>query len=161
MEQRIDVTVAAVIERDERFLLVQERVGGQLVLNQPAGHVEVGESLLDAVVRETLEETGFTFQPRHFLGIYAWHHHEAGITFLRTAFCGTAQPPRDDPRLDEGIVGVHWLKRSQLLSRAEELRSPLVLRCIDDYLAGVRHPLSCITHVDASVAPPRVTLVSR
>lgn len=142
--QRIDVTVAAVIERDERFLLVEERAGGQLVLNQPAGHVEPRESLIDAVVRETLEETGFAFKPRELVGIYLWHSEEADTSFLRTVFCGSAQPPASTPTLDDGIVAVHWLKRGQLLSRSADLRSPLVLRCIDDYVAGNRHPLTLL-----------------
>src|SRR5690606_15189510 len=120
--QRIDVTVAAVIEREQRFLLVEERVGGGLVLNQPAGHVEPGESLLDAVVREAREETGFQFEPRSVVGIYLWHSEEADTSFLRTVFCGPAEPPAGTPALDDGIVAVHWLKRSQLLSRSGDLR---------------------------------------
>lgn len=151
--QRIDVTVAAVIERDERFLLVEERAGGQLVLNQPAGHVEPGESLIDAVVREAFEETGFDFMPREVVGIYLWHSEEADTSFLRTVFCGSARPPASTPTLDEGIVAVHWLKRGQLLLRSGDLRSPLVLRCIDDYLAGVRYPLDCLTHLPPTRIP--------
>jgi len=151
MQRRIDVTVAAVIERDERFLLVEERVNGQLVLNQPAGHLEPGESLLEAAVRETLEETGFRFEPRHLVGVYLWHSPDSGRSFLRTVFCGAARPPSSTPRLDDGIVGVHWLKRTQLLSRSGDLRSPMVLRCIDDYLAGVRYPLAAVTHLAPTV----------
>jgi 8-oxo-dGTP pyrophosphatase MutT (NUDIX family) len=151
MDQRIDVTVAAVIEWDERFLIVEERAGGQIVLNQPAGHLEPGESLVDAVVRETLEETGFEFRPSSLVGIYLWHSLEAGTTFLRATFCGTARAPRLAPPLDDVIIDVHWLKRSQVLSREHDLRSPLVMRCIDDYLAGVRYPLDCLTHLQPSV----------
>jgi 8-oxo-dGTP pyrophosphatase MutT (NUDIX family) len=151
MSQRIDVTVAAVIEHEDRFLLVEEKVAGELVLNQPAGHLEPGESLATAAVRETLEETGYSFAPREVVGIYLWKSEESGITFLRVAFCGTAIPPASTPRLDDGIVGVHWLSRSQLLSRRTQLRSPMVLRCIEDFHAGVRFPLACLTHLDAQI----------
>ena len=147
MAQGIDVTVAAIIERDQHFLLVEERVAGKLVLNQPAGHLEPDESLLAAVVRETLEETGHRFEPRALVGIYLWHSDEAGTSFLRVTFCGPAQPPAAEPRLDEGIVGVHWLSHGQILDRERDLRSPMVLRCLNDYVAGARFPLDCLTHL--------------
>jgi 8-oxo-dGTP pyrophosphatase MutT (NUDIX family) len=149
MTPGIDVTVAAVIERDGRFLLVEERVGGRLVLNQPAGHLEHGESLLAAVTREAFEETGYCFSPSHVVGFYLWRAEETGTTYLRVAFCGSAEPPATPPTLDEGIVGVHWLSRAQILSRATGLRSPMVLRCFDDYTAGRRFSLDCLTYVDA------------
>jgi 8-oxo-dGTP pyrophosphatase MutT (NUDIX family) len=152
MTQGIDVTVAAVIERDGRFLFVEELVGGKLVLNQPAGHVERGESVIEAVVRETLEESGFEFEPQHLIGIYHWQA-DGGPTFLRLAFCGHGIPPPGAVRLDEGIVATHWLTRPQLLARLDDLRSPMVLRCLDDYLAGVRLALDTITHLgDVQVA---------
>jgi 8-oxo-dGTP pyrophosphatase MutT (NUDIX family) len=151
MTQGIDVTVAAIIERDQRFLLVEERVGGQIVLNQPAGHLEPGESLLAAAARETLEETGHRFEPRGLVGIYLWHSDEAGTTFLRVTFCGPAQAPVGTPRLDDGILGVHWLTHGQILSRENDLRSPMVRRCFDDYLAGIRYPLDCLTHLETGV----------
>lgn len=151
MSQRIDVTVAAVIEHEDRFLLVEEMVGGVPVLNQPAGHLEPGESLTAAAVRETLEETGYRFTPREIVGIYLWKSEDSGITFLRVAFCGTAVPPAASPRLDDGIVAVHWLARSQLLSRNARLRSPMVLRCIEDFQSGARFPLACLTHLDAQI----------
>src|SRR5690606_34779880 len=112
--------------------LVEEMVGGTPVLNQPAGHLEPGESLAEAAVRETLEETGYGFTPREVVGIYLWKSEESGITFLRVAFCGTAVAPAATPRLDDGIVAVHWLSRGQLLSRGAQLRSPMVLHCIED-----------------------------
>jgi 8-oxo-dGTP pyrophosphatase MutT (NUDIX family) len=146
MTQGIDVTVAAVIERDGRFLFVEERASGKLVLNQPAGHLEPGESLLEAVVRETLEETGHRFEPKQLVGIYHWQA-EGGTTFLRVTFCGASSPPSGPVRLDEGIVATHWLTRSQVQARESELRSPMVQRCLDDYLAGVRHSLDTITHL--------------
>lgn len=150
MTPGIDVTVAAVIERDGRFLLVEEQVGGKLVLNQPAGHLEHGESLVAAVVREALEETGHRFAPTHIVGFYLWRAEETGTTFLRVTFAGTAEPPASPPTLDEGIVGVQWLSRSQILSRSSRLRSPMVLRCLDDYVAGRRFSLDCLTYLDAA-----------
>ena len=149
MAPGIDVTVAAIIERDGRFLLVEERVSGDLVLNQPAGHLEHGESLLAAVVREALEETGHRFTPSHVVGFYLWRREEAATTYLRVAFCGSAEAPARPVALDDGIVAVHWLSRPQLLSRQRQLRSPMVLRCLDDYLAGRRYPLDCLTYLDS------------
>jgi 8-oxo-dGTP pyrophosphatase MutT (NUDIX family) len=149
MGRGIDVTVAAVIEQQGRFLMVEERSGGNLVLNQPAGHLEQGESLLAAVARETIEETGHHFEPTHIVGFYLWRSAEANTTYLRVAFCGSAEPSADVVPLDEGIVAVHWLTRSQLLSRQRQLRSPMVMRCLDDYLAGHRYPLDCLSYLHA------------
>jgi 8-oxo-dGTP pyrophosphatase MutT (NUDIX family) len=145
MPRDIDVTVAAVVEREQRFLIVEERVRGGFVLNQPAGHLEPNESLVDAAVRETFEETGFRFTPQHVLGVYLWRSAEADKSFLRIAFIGEAQAPTRPTKLDDGIVAVHWLTRNQLLGRSAELRSPMVMQCIDDYRAGVRYPLDCLT----------------
>lgn len=144
----IDVTVAAIIERDGRFLMVEERAASGLVLNQPAGHLEQGESLVTAVVRETIEETGHHFEPSHVVGFYLWRSEEAGTTYLRVVFCGTAEPSADVAPLDDEIVAVHWLTRAQLFSKQSQLRSPMVMRCLDDYLAGRRHPLHCLTYLD-------------
>jgi 8-oxo-dGTP pyrophosphatase MutT (NUDIX family) len=144
----IDVTVAAIIEREGRFLMVEERAAGNLVLNQPAGHLEQGESLLTAIVRETIEETGHHFEPTHIVGFYLWRSEEAGTTYLRVAFCGTAEPSADVATLDEGIVAVYWLTRAQLLSKQRQLRSPMVMRCLDDYLAGRRYSLDCLSYLD-------------
>lgn len=148
MNRSIDVTVAAVVESDGRYLVVEEHAFGQVVFNQPAGHLEPGESLLDAVVRETREETGYELQPRYLLGTYLWHSDAAQTSFLRVAFFGAAVAPAGTPQLDDGIVAVHWFSRNQLLSRSERLRSPMVLRCIDDYAAGIRYPLDALTYID-------------
>jgi len=160
MPSAIDVTVAAVIEHDERFLLVEERACGQVVYNQPAGHLEPNESLIEAVVRETREETGYRFEPRDLLGIYLWRNESTDATFLRVAFTGAFVPPASPPRLDEGIIAVHWMRRGQLLDADCQLRSPMVLRCIDDYLAGIRYPLDCLTHLSLPAADPRRKMVS-
>jgi 8-oxo-dGTP pyrophosphatase MutT (NUDIX family) len=150
MTRGIDVTVAAIIERSGKFLMVEERATGtQLVLNQPAGHLEQGESLLAAVAREALEETGHRFEPEHVVGFYLWHSRDAATTYLRVAFCGTVEPSADVAALDEGVVAVHWLTRAQLISRSQQLRSPMVLRCIDDYLAGNRYPLDCLAYLES------------
>jgi 8-oxo-dGTP pyrophosphatase MutT (NUDIX family) len=149
MARGIDVTVAAIIERGGKFLMVEERSGINLVLNQPAGHLEQGESLLAAVARETLEETGHRFDPEHVVGFYLWHSEDAATTYLRVAFCGEAEPTADVAALDDDIVAVHWLSRAQLVQRTHHLRSPMVLRCIDDYLAGQRYPLDCLAYLES------------
>jgi 8-oxo-dGTP pyrophosphatase MutT (NUDIX family) len=148
MEWRIDVTVAALIEQRGRFLLVEEHVDGELVLNQPAGHLEPRESLLEAVIREVAEETGHTFVPEAVVGVYLWQNAPATRSFLRVCFAGTATAPRAEPLLDHGIVGVHWLTRAELANPPRKLRSPMVLRCIDDLQSGARFPLSCLRYVE-------------
>ena len=147
MAWKPDVTVAAVVERDGHFLFVEERASGRIVLNQPAGHLENGETLLHAVVRETLEETGWTFAPEALVGIYLWKPAQNQRTFLRVAFCGPAIAHDAQRALDDGIVGARWLTRAQLASMGPRLRSPLVLRCVDDYLAKARYPLALLTHL--------------
>jgi 8-oxo-dGTP pyrophosphatase MutT (NUDIX family) len=144
---RVDITVAALIERNSRFLLVEERAGGREVINQPAGHVEPGETLIEAVIRETLEETGYRFEPDAVLGLYHWYSQSDDVTFLRVAFCGEAEPPHGDATLDEVIIATHWLSREQVLARQHQLRSPMVLRCIDDYRSGTRFALSCLAEL--------------
>lgn len=152
MGLRPAVTVAAVVERDGRFLLVEESIRGQRVLNQPAGHVEDRETLLEAVIRETREESAWRFAPVHVLGIYLWRNARTGKSTLRIAFSGEVAD--HDPRapLDRGILGTHWLTRAELEAAHTRLRSPLVLRCIEDYLAGQRLPLASIAHLDMQAA---------
>jgi len=138
-----DVTVAAVIERSGRFLLVEERIRRRLVLNQPAGHVEDGETLLAAVIRETLEETAWQFTPEALLGIYQWRS-ARGHTTLRVAFIGSVHGYDAERSLDPPIVTTHWLGHEEIAQRAARLRTPLVLRCIGDYLDGQRLPLAAL-----------------
>lgn len=152
MSFRPDVTVAAVVERDGRFLLVEERAARRIVINQPAGHLERGESLLDAVVRETLEETACLMSPEALVGVYLWHSTGADRTFLRFAFCGSVSDPQPGRRLDRAILRSLWLTREQLQARSGALRSPLVMRCVDDYLAGARHPLDLLAALDLAEA---------
>ena len=148
-----EVTVAAVIEHEGRFLLVEERISGRLVLNQPAGHLEDRETLLDAAIRETREETAWRFAPTALVGTYLWRSPDAGRTFLRFAFCGQVDAFRQDQALDAGIVRTLWLTHEQLLAQQARLRSPLVLRCIDDYLLGRRQPLDSVAALDLATAP--------
>ncbi|HEX5340106.1 MAG TPA: NUDIX hydrolase [Gammaproteobacteria bacterium] len=139
------VTVAAIAEREGRFLVVEERVRGQLVINNPAGHLEESESFQDAIRRETLEETGWEFEPETLTGIYLWKNQRLDTTFLRVTFFGSCIRHRPEQALDRGIVGPRWLTRDELNGGSHVLRSPMVVRCIDDYLAGHRYPLQLLT----------------
>lgn len=147
MSWKPDVTVAAVIEREQKFLLVQERIGGRRVLNQPAGHVEDQESILAAVVREALEETAWEFSPEWLIGVYLWRHPHSGRSTLRFAFSGQVGAHDPSRRLDAPIIATHWLSRAELTERVAEHRTPLVLRCVDDYLSGRRIALEAIAQV--------------
>jgi len=147
MSWPLHVTVAAVVEQDGRFLLVQERVRGESVINQPAGHLEQDESLLEAVIRETLEETAWHFVPEELVGIYRWQHPQSGDTFLRFGFCGQLSGQDLQRSLDTGIEQVLWLTAQELAARAEQVRSPLVMQCINDYLRGQRYPLDLLQNM--------------
>lgn len=137
------VTVAAVAQDAEgRFLLVEEEIDGLPCLNQPAGHWEKGESLADAVIRETLEETGYEFLPEAILGIYHWQHPHKDLTYLRIAFAGVVGAYDPQAPLDVGILGPRWLFPQEL--RAARLRSVMVERCIADFLAGQRYSLQLL-----------------
>ncbi len=140
-------TVAAIIERDKKFLMVEELVQGKLVTNQPAGHLDPDESLITAVIRETQEETAWQFIPEAIVGIYLWKHSGNGETFLRIAFCGDCKNHNTSQPLDEGIQAAVWKTRDELLHESQKLRSPMVINCIDDYLAGKRSPLDLITNL--------------
>ncbi len=148
MGRRPDVTVAAVVEIDGRFLVVEERANRRLLFNQPAGHVERGETLLAAVVREAREETAWRFEPHSLLGVYLWRNPANGRDFLRFAFTGGVTDHDSAQPLDRGIIATHWLTRSELEARQRRLRSPLVLRCVHDYLTGQRRALDGIAQLD-------------
>ena len=135
------VTVAAVIERDGRFLIVEEEADGRRVLNQPAGHLDPGESLVAACAREALEETAHRFMPMALVGVYRWVYPYKDVTFLRFAFAGNIDGVDAERTLDEEIIATHWLSRDELAARSAMHRSPLVMRCVDDFLSGRRFPL--------------------
>lgn len=142
------VTVAAVIERDGAFLLVEEHTDHGLMLNQPAGHLEDGETILEAVVRETLEETAYDFTPEFLIGVYQWRNTNEDASFLRFAFSGKAGDVPIDRALDDGIVRALWLNAEQISTNRARHRSPLVQKCVEDYLRGNRFPLSLFAHVN-------------
>lgn len=139
------VTVACIVNAGERYLMVEEEVAGRVVYNQPAGHLEEGESLVQAAARETLEETGWTVAVRHLVGIYRWRSHEHGEVVLRFAFAAQALHHDAARPLDVGIRRALWLDRRQIAALGDErLRSPLVLASIDAWLAGRRLPLDVL-----------------
>lgn len=142
------VTVAAVVQRDDRFLMVEEHASGKLVLNQPAGHLEAGESLVEAVTRETLEETAWRFTPEALLGIYQWQQPGRNRTYLRFAFRGHVNDHNPEQELDEGIVHALWLSRRELEDRAAQLRGPMVMQCVHDHQIGRSYPLDLLAYLD-------------
>lgn len=144
MEWNPHITVATVIEDHGRFLFVEELKAGRLVLNQPAGHLEANESLRDAALRETLEETAWEVELTGLLGIYLYTAPSNGVTYQRVCF--TARPLRQNPQLslDPDISSITWLTRDELAAQPKRWRSELVLRCVDDYLAGIHGPLELL-----------------
>lgn len=150
---RPDVTVATIVCHDGRFLLVEEIICGQLVLNQPAGHLEPDESLLAAAVRETLEETGWTVELCEFVGAYQWSTTDGQKQFLRFAFGAHAIAQDAQRRLDDGIVRALWMTRDEIAGQSERLRSPMVLANVDDWLAGKRYPLAAIQSLQQAGLP--------
>jgi 8-oxo-dGTP pyrophosphatase MutT (NUDIX family) len=149
-----NVTVAAIIERDGRYLLVEEHTPDGLRLNNPAGHLDPGESPVQGCRREALEETTHRFEPEALVGIYLSRSVLPGdggdVTYMRLAFCGRLGEQVPDAQLDRGIVRTVWMTPDEVRASRERLRSPLVLRCIEDHLAGRRFPLELI-HTDPSV----------
>jgi len=156
---RPSATVAAVIEHQGKFLLVEEHTPEGLRLNNPAGHLDPGESPVQACVRETLEETAYAFTPEALVGVYlsrferppsATRPKGEDITYLRFAFCGSLGALEQGRRLDYGIVRTLWLSPDELRASRALHRSPLVLQCMEDYLAGKRYPLELLT-TDATI----------
>ena len=140
-------TVAAIVEQDGKFLLVEESTDRGNRFNQPAGHLEDNESLLQAVVRETLEETAYQFEPQALLGIYHWKHEHNDTTYLRFAYIGSVSNHQPLLALDDGIIRAVWMTIDEIRSKHLLLRSPQVLSCIEDYLRGQKFPLSVVTHL--------------
>ena len=141
-----NVTVAAVLEQDGRFLLVEENTPDGVRFNQPAGHLEKGEALIDAAVREALEETAYHFKPTYLVGIYNWRHPTKDVTYLRFAFAGELRGWEADRPLDKGIVAARWLTLDEVRATQARHRSPLILRCVEDLVAGKRYPLDLLVH---------------
>ena len=138
------VTVASIVERDGRFLLVEEETRSGLKFNQPAGHLEPGEALAAAAAREALEETGWRVRPTALIGVYRWEAPDTGATFVRFSFA--AEPREHDAArtLDIGIARAVWMSYDEIVACRADHRSPLVQRCIDDYRAGMRWPLDLL-----------------
>jgi len=138
------VTVAAVVEDKGRFLMVEEETEFGRVFNQPAGHLEKGEDLVSAMLRETLEETAWEVEPESLIAVYRWPHPRLDITYLRFAFAARPVKHHAARELDEGILAAHWLDLDALRENRERHRGPQVWQCIDDYLHGESIPLSCL-----------------
>ena len=133
-------TVSAVIEQGDRFLMIEERSSGVVVVSQPGGHIKLGEMPEDAVVREALEETGSEISVSGLLGVYLWIHPQSRQQFLRLVYTAKMVRENISRQLDKGIHGVHWYSVADIRHRSRDLRSPIVLRCVEDYIAGKRQP---------------------
>jgi 8-oxo-dGTP pyrophosphatase MutT (NUDIX family) len=141
------LTVATIIENNGNFLIVKELSDGKTVLNQPAGHVDENETLIEAAVRETLEETGWHVQIDALVGFYMYTSPDNGTTYFRALFTATALEEEPNYTLDEGILAAQWLSLEEIRQQQPILRSPMVLQCVEDYLTGKRLPLDCISHI--------------
>ncbi len=147
MQWKPNTTVAAIAEKDDRFLLVEEKINGKIVFNQPAGHLEQGETLIDAVKREVLEETAWEFDPESLVGVYLYPNpHQQDITYLRFCFYGHCTKEHKGQALDEGILQAAWLSLEDIEKEKKRMRSPMVTRCINDYLNGNQYPLDLLNH---------------
>jgi ADP-ribose pyrophosphatase YjhB (NUDIX family) len=138
------VTVAAVIEREGRFLLVEEHTTSGLKFNQPAGHLEENESLIEAVKREVFEETAWQFEPEAIISIQLWRRNPKQPSFLRYCFSGQCHSHDPEHKLDDGIIATHWLSREEIIAQPKRMRSPLVPIAVEDYLNGERYPLNML-----------------
>jgi len=139
------ITVACIVEQDGKFLMVEEISHGQQVFNQPAGHLDPGETMMQAAIRETFEETGWQVNPTHVLGVSTYYADETDTLYYRTSFIADAVSYDENAELDEGIIRAVWLSYEELKSQKDKMRSPLVLTNIEQYLEGNRYPLSLIS----------------
>ncbi len=149
MSERIwkpNVTVAALMEYRGRFLMVEEETSKGLMLNQPAGHLEEGESLVEACAREAMEETAHPFVPQALVGVYQWRRPDGEVTYLRFAFSGESGEQIAGRALDDGIVRAFWMTPEEIEASRERHRSPLVWACVQDWLDDVRLPLAVVRH---------------
>ena len=153
MRWKPNVTVAAIVERDQKFLLVEENADNHVVFNQPAGHLEKDESLIDAVKREVLEETAWEFIPQAIVGFYMYPDQHNDITYLRLCFSGTCENHHPEQALDDGIIQAVWLNKEEIKENEDKMRSPMVTQCIDDYLSGKKYPLDLINSYLADNEP--------
>jgi ADP-ribose pyrophosphatase YjhB (NUDIX family) len=144
MQWKPNVTVAAIIQDQDRFLLVEENADDLIVFNQPAGHLEKDETLVEAVKREVLEETAWHFHPAGLSGIYHYYNPQNGITYLRFCFYGTCDRFEENRELDNGILRTVWMTAGEIRSRPGDMRSPMVEKCVDDYLSGKTWPLDIL-----------------
>jgi len=142
-----NTTVAAIVEQNGKFLLVEETTDRGNRFNQPAGHLEDGETLIEAVIRETLEESAYKFTPEALLGVYHWKHPHNDTTYLRFAFIGKVDTHYPEQILDDGIIRAVWMSVDEIREKQNLTRSSQVLSCIEDYLAGKRYPLEVVTHL--------------
>lgn len=142
-----NTTVAAIIEQNGKFLLVEESTDRGNRFNQPAGHLEDGETIIQAVIRETMEESAYAFTPEYLLGVYHWKHPHNDTTYLRFAFVGKVGLHYPMQKLDDGIVQAVWMDIDEVRDKQNLMRSPQVLACFEDYLAGKRYPLEVMTHL--------------
>ena len=145
MQWKPNTTVAAIVEKDGRFLLVEEDIEGRIVYNQPAGHLEQGENLLQAVKREVLEETAWEFEPRSLVGVYLYPSpNDSNITYLRFCFYGHCTREHKDRPLDDGILRTVWFSPEEIEDEKDRMRSPMVMTCIEDHLRGQQYPLEML-----------------
>lgn len=154
MAKNCQIVAAAVLEREGRFLCVEEKVSGVLKINQPSGRLEIGETPAYAATRKTIEESGYSFLATHMVGIYEYFDITASTMVLRLAYTGVLFSPRPEPASpsDPSIHAVHWLTYEEVESMRERHRSPFVLQCVKDYRAGKAYPLDLVTHFPASPA---------
>ena len=146
MQWKPYVTVAAIVQHNDKFLLVEEDADNHIVYNQPAGHLENNETLVEAIKREVLEETAREFIPESIVGLYLYPNPHLDIVYLRICFQGVCGRYFPDRPLDNGIIKTVWMSRATLEENREKLRSPMVLNCIDDYLKGKKYPLDILHH---------------